>query len=130
MTETSNTSSGDPQASEKIRRITVDYIKSNHFRVIHADGVFGGPTPDLNLEMVFWNSRLPIPQRIVLAVSSDGRVVEEDRVNRADQIREAEVAVIMNLEQAKSFHQWLGERIKKTKEIAIAAERKINDSNA
>ncbi len=32
-----------------VNHINFRYIKSNHFRVTHADGVWGGLTPQFNL---------------------------------------------------------------------------------
>ena len=37
------------------RTVTFDYIKSNLFRVIHADGVWGGIAPTGKIHLSFFN---------------------------------------------------------------------------
>src|SRR3990172_8149969 len=55
------------------KSLAIDYIKSNLFRVIHADGVIGGITPRGLIHMSIWSERPTIPQHIVHEMSpSDG----------------------------------------------------------
>ena len=42
-----------------------DFEKSNFFRVIHVDGVFGGISPGSNLlHMAIYNERQPLPKKV------------------------------------------------------------------
>ena len=131
MTDEPVTDAPKPQQEpDEVKRISIDYIKSNFFRVVYVDGVFGGVTPSANIEIVFWNTRLPIPKTVVLAMSPDGTVKEESRILRADQIREAEVAVVMDLEHAKLFGKWLNNQVKQLETIlSSVAEEASNVEN-
>lgn len=89
--------------------IRFHYIKSNAFRVVHADGVYGGISPSLKLQMAFYSERTPIPQAIVHALH-DGELGEEivtARVSRDGIVREVETNVLMDLDAAKDFALWL-----------------------
>src|SRR5438874_1780807 len=94
--------------------VRFDYIKSNLFRVIHADGVVGGLTPRLDIHMDFWSERFPIPQRVVHTLTDDGTLGEElktERLTREGIVREVEAGVVLDLEVAKAFREWLTDRI-------------------
>lgn len=103
---------GDPPLPKEVK---IDYIKSNHFRVVHGDGVFGGVSPHGKVFLTFWSARPSIPQTIIHAVNQDGSLgdeIREARVGRDAMIREAEVAVLMDVDVAKSFIKLLQERVK------------------
>jgi hypothetical protein len=102
------------------KEIRFDYLKSSLFRVVHADGAFGGPTPRGGVHIAFWNERAPIPNQVVHLVTPDGKLGEEDRAKRVTRdaiIREVEVGVTMSLPAAKSFLAWLQDKIKVAEEV-------------
>lgn len=94
-----------------------DYIKSNYFRVIHADGVFGGVTPRGYIQIDVWSERQPIPQQCSydLIVQGDGTALgKEDRTARMARdavIREVEAGIVIDLDLAKSVIKWLEEKV-------------------
>jgi hypothetical protein len=93
------------------------YIKTNAHRVVRADGVHGGLTPALDIQMNFFGTRAPIP-RLMVHEFSEGRIGDELpdlRVEREGIIRDIEVTVIMDVERAEALHRWLGERIEKSR---------------
>lgn len=92
------------------------YEKSNHFRVVHADGVYGGITPMGYLHFALYNERHPIPKVSALPIS-DGRPAGPEVVKeKKDGIfREVEVDVIMDINIAIAFKQWLDEKVKALK---------------
>lgn len=94
-------------------RVTYHYIKSNHFRVAHADGVWGGVTPHGTIHANFYSERGPIPSRIVHEIrdGSIGPEVIEEREVKSGPVREVEVGVVMDLATAKAFRDWLDEKI-------------------
>ncbi|MBU0514870.1 MAG: hypothetical protein KJ621_08870 [Proteobacteria bacterium] len=98
--------------------IRFDYIKSNHFRVIHVDGIFGGIRPDSDsIFMGVWNERWPIPKQVVFEFDrSSGMGPEKYRLGRDSVIREMEVGLVMNMKMAKSFKVWLEDKIEKHEE--------------
>ncbi len=103
--------------------VSVTYEKGNFFRVIHADGCFGGITPRGLLNMAFFSERSPIPQvaefDIVNGVPSAERTVQ----TKSGLFREVECDVFMDLTSAVGMHAWLGEKLE-------AAKVQLNISDA
>ena len=96
------------------RSITFHYIKSNSFRVVHGDGVWGGGTPNGNISMSFWSQRAPIPQTLTHEITPGGDLGDEiARESKQDVIREVEVAVVVSLDVAKSLVTWLEDKVER-----------------
>lgn len=93
--------------------ITFDYIKSNFFRVIHADGAFGGLAPNGNIHMALYNERQAIPTKMVYPIEGTGLgpEIRKKRKGREGLVREVEVDVILSIEQAQALHTWLTNKI-------------------
>lgn len=104
--------------------VNIDYIKSPMYRVVHADGVWGGITPRGLISMSFWNTRGPIPTRIVQEVGPGGEMGSEVRRESRDAIvREVDVGVILDVEIAKTIRNWLDDKIKIAERIeSLSAE--------
>ena len=112
------------EGKESPGRIKFDYIKSNFFRVVRADGVFGGVTPRQAIHMAFFNERNAIPKQTVFSVNEDGTLgpeIREERVVRDAIVREVEVDVVMDLNTAKSFLEWLRKKIELVEELPKTA---------
>jgi hypothetical protein len=100
--------------------VAFDYIKSYQFRVVHADGVWGGVTNQGNVQIAFFSERQAIPRRIVHRVEEDstlGPEIEEERVTRGGFVREVEVDVVMNLGTAVALRDWLSEKLRFAHEV-------------
>lgn len=113
--------------------VKFNYVKSNLFRVIYADGVYGGasPTPASGaINMAFWNTRTPIPKSIecdVIVVDEKGGAIigpEKTRETKDGYIREVETMVVMPIPIALSFAAWL---IEKLEECQIPAMEILNE---
>ena len=117
-------------ADEELRKeIRFDYIKSNLFRIVHADGIFGGLTHRGLVWAAFWSERGAIPTQVVHEVKEDGRLGPElmdKRTVRQATIREAEVGIMMNVAVARSLRDWLDEKIKTFDERAKRVDVKGN----
>ena len=88
------------------------YVKSNNFRVVFSDGVWGGTTPRGYITMSFFSERAPIPKKLIHKITPDGKLGEESTQESLHGIiREVDVEVLMDLDMAKSFRQWLDEKI-------------------
>jgi len=101
-------------------KIKFDYLKSNFFRVIHADGVWGGLTPSQDVLITFWNERAPIPKQMTYRVNPDGNLgeeVKEERISRDAIVREVETSVVISLATARAFVTWLQDRINQADQV-------------
>lgn len=94
--------------------VSFDLIKGTQFRSIHADGVWGGVTPQGLFSMAFYNERFPIPRQLTHELNTDGSLgneIQEKRVSRPAIVREAEVCVYMNIAVAKSLYEFLKQQL-------------------
>ena len=94
-------------------RVAFDYIKSQHFRVVRADGAIGGLTPAGDIHFALYTERHPIPRRLVHQMDEGGlgAVLPNETVSRDAIVREMDVDIFVNIGVARSLHQWLGEKI-------------------
>lgn len=104
--------------------VVFEYIKSQHFRVIHADGAIGGITPTGNVHMAFYSERTAIPQMMVHEANPDGtvgKILPEQTMVRPGIIREMDVDVVLNFRGVESLLAWLIDRkkelVKRQKEL-------------
>lgn len=108
MSEDQVSANPDEQQS---RTLKFDYIKSNYFRVVHADGVWGDVTPNSSIHIAFWNERFPIPKRVTYEIGADGTISDSKTSTRRGIVREVEVGVILDVETAKILVSWLQDRV-------------------
>jgi hypothetical protein len=99
---------------EKVpKEIRFDFIKSNFFRVVRADGAFGGLAPNGVIHMAIYSERQPIPKSVVHSLD-DGLLGPEDRSRREGRksiVREVEVDVALDINQALVLRNWLDDKI-------------------
>lgn len=83
------------------------YEKGNFFRVIHADGAYGGITPHGNLHFAFYSERSAIPKQVEFDVV-DGLPGPERVIDtKKGLFREIETDVVMSFGTAVQFKFWL-----------------------
>lgn len=100
-------------ASGPPTEIQAHFVKSNFFRVVHADGAWGGVTPQLKIHMDIYNERQPIPRSMRSRVVGDriGEEIRDAREGKEGVVREVEVGVVMDVVVAEQVVAWLTERI-------------------
>lgn len=94
--------------------LRIEYQKSQSFRVIHADGAYGGTSPHLQLFIAFYSERFPIPKVLTYEVSASGapeREIVAERESKEGVIREVEVGVTLDINAAKGFATWLAQEV-------------------
>ena len=111
MDENDTTEQGG-NVSKDQKEISFNYVKSNLFRVIHADGAWGGLSPRGDIHIAFYNERAAIPDFSKVTVSSDGQTIEAERFEATSElVREVEVDVIVDLATARALRVWLDSMI-------------------
>lgn len=110
----------NPRAAQRRTQLPIHFIKSSHFRVIHASGVWYGGDAQQNIHLSFFNERTPIPQQVVLNLNEHGAVLSEDLSKRKIKegfVREVEADIILSIPRAVEFYRSLGENLKALKAI-------------
>jgi hypothetical protein len=109
----------DPKTS-----IEAFYEKGNFFRVIHADGVFGGPSPRGLITMSFNNERVALPRRSRIPIKDGVAGPEEILETKGGIFREIETTVMMDIASALSFHEWLGVQVNEVvKQLGLSQDQ-------
>jgi hypothetical protein len=105
-----------PQSTAAPNKLPVYYCKSNYFRVIHVDGMYGGGTPTIgNVMMTVFSHRVPFPEKIMN--DPTGKEIIEERVVKYGIENELEASLVMELKTAKLMLQWLDTAIKNAEEM-------------
>jgi hypothetical protein len=97
----------DTEAAHEVRFV---YQKSLSHRVIHVDGVYGGPTPMGGLiHMAVYSERIPAPNEETYEIGPDGKMSEKPKQQSGPHgvLREVEASLILNIEFAKLLRSWL-----------------------
>jgi hypothetical protein len=113
-----------PHTFGQAGQISFDLIKGTQFRGIHADGVWGGVTPQGLFSLTFYNERFPIPRQLTHTLKEDGTLgpeIEGARLSRSALVREAEFCVYMNLNVVKALSEFLQTQLEK---IEVATKTK------
>lgn len=99
-------------------RLEAIYVKSNACRVIHADGAYGGLTPQLNIYMALYSEHNALPASAVYVLDPAEKTArEETQAPPREWTREIEAEVIMSRDMARSLRDWLDARIKAVEEV-------------
>ncbi len=108
--------------------VEIHYMKSNHFRVIHADGAVGAITPRGLVHMTLYSERAAIPKRGFRAISVDGQSLESEEFTETigGVVRELEVDVLMDKAIVLQIRDWLTRRLDElatVKDMVAQAEK-------
>jgi hypothetical protein len=115
-------------------KLRIEYKKSQSFRVIHADGAYGGTSPRLQLFIAFYSERFPIPTVLTYETSETGapaREITAERESKEGLFREVEVGVTLDIAAAKGFLGWLTEQVaeleKRREQILGGTEKPVEE---
>lgn len=94
-------------------KITFKYVYPEDLRDLYVNGMWGGVTPRHEIYVHFYSERHPIPKTVVHSVKKDGTLgPEEEVVKGGDVVRFIQSSIVMDLQTAISFRDWLDGRIK------------------
>lgn len=111
--------------SDEPKTVKFHYLKSALFRVIHADGAFGGVTPSLDIFMGIYSQRPALPDITTHEITPNGMVgqeLTEERIAKQGIVREMEAGVVLDLKSATAMREWLDEKIKMLSEAQRAVK--------
>jgi hypothetical protein len=105
--------------------VKIFYEKGNLFRVIHVDGVLGGPTPSRQIFVSLYNQRSPLPKMIEQRLSPEGNL--GDVVNTEAKVgvfREMEIGLVLTSDVAREIAKFLMQQAKMLDESVPTPEPK------
>lgn len=91
-------------------RIKFNYVKSNLFRVIHADGAVVALSPSQDITINLFSQRFSIPDEVIIDLDEDGSAISETTRSDLDEehidnvvIREIDTLAVMSLDAARTL---------------------------
>ena len=104
--------------------IKFKYIFNYSYNPVYVNGAQGGVSPRGELIMNFYLERMPLPESITHEINQNGTIGSEVDAEPEDLknslVRVIENGVILNYQNARELHLWLGERIKEMEALEQA----------
>jgi hypothetical protein len=104
--------------------LTFKYIFDYGYNPVYVNGAHGGVSPRGELVMNFYLERMALPNSITHEINPNGTIGREVAAEPEDlgqsMVRFIKSGVVMNLQNAKELHHWLGERIKEMEALEKA----------
>jgi hypothetical protein len=105
----------------KKSEITFKYVFNYAYNPTYVNGAHGGFSPRGELVMHFYLERQPLPESIRHEITPEGTIGRETGVEPADMsgsmVRYIDTGVVMNYENARVFHAWMGDRLREVEEM-------------
>jgi len=100
------------------------YIFDYGYNPVYVNGAHGGVSPRGELVMNFYLERMALPESISHEINPNGTIGKETAAEPDDlaqsMVRFIESGVVMNYQNARELHLWLGERIKEMEALEQA----------
>lgn len=96
--------------------ISFKYIFKYDYNPVYVNGAHGGVSPRGEIIANFYLERQPLPNEITHAINPDGSIgtdvvaVDPENLNSTI-VRFVSSGVVLNYQNAKSLHVWLGDKI-------------------
>lgn len=104
--------------------ITFKYVFNYGYNPSYVNGAQGGFSPRGELVINFYLERQPLPEAISHEITAQRAIGRETNVEPADlassMVRYIDTGVVMNYENAKVFHAWMGEKLREVEELQKA----------
>lgn len=105
------------------QRVRIKYKFPEDYNPLYVNGAYGGPGPRGELVVNFYLERTPVPREETYSVTQDGRL-SDNPVSRNPEdlqyqfIRFVQAGIVVNLQDAKRIHDWLGKHIETLEAVA------------
>lgn len=101
--------------SHKKAEIKFKYLFNYGYNPTYVNGAKGGFSPRGEMVINFYLERQPLPESISHEITPEGAIGNETGVEPSDlaktMVRFVDTGVVMNYENARVFHAWLGEKL-------------------
>ena len=97
-------------------KLKFKYVYAADYNPVYVNGAHGGLTPRGELVVNFYLERTGLPDAIVHEITPEGtlgvEIAQEPVDGMNSLVRFIESGIVLNTENARTLHAWLGERIK------------------
>lgn len=120
----------NPTKGPSANEVAIDYLKSQDFRSVWADGVIGSITPQGLVHFAIYSERQAIPRRQVFAIVKDenqnignlGAEVIEKQISRGSIVREMSCDVFISPDVAEAVGKWLIDQAAVLKQMEVQSK--------
>lgn len=115
--------------SKHDQEITFKYIFKYDYNPAYINGAHGGISPRGEIVANFYLERPPLPNEITHAINADGSIgadviaADPENLDRII-VRYVSSGVVLNYQNAKVMHGWLGDRIAELERLMQAREER------
>ena len=112
-----------------LKEISVKYLKSNFFRVVHANGIFGGISGRGELHFGFYSERRGLPDKGIMYFSETKGIVGQEKFEGANEtVREFEVDIVVDYPTALQIRTWLNRHISTMEKLFQEAQEEVQEN--
>ena len=110
---------------EELKEAAIKYQYSRDYRILPANGCFGGPTSRGEIMVYFFEEHFPVPSLIIHEVTDAGSLGKEKarHTEGAALVRELQVAIVMSPVQAESIAKWILGKVDEFKKRVSAEDK-------
>lgn len=117
---------GNRNMSQQKPEITFKYVFNYNYNPTYVNGAHGGISPRGEVVVHFYLERPALPSSLTHEVTLQGGIGPETAVEPEDlansMVRFIDTGIVMNYDNARMFHVWLGEQLKGIENIQKARE--------
>jgi len=107
--------------TQKKPEIKFKYVFNYGYNPTYVNGAQGGFSPRGEMVINFYLERQPLPEAISHEITPEGAIGRETAAEPKDlaqsMVRYIDTGVVMNYENARVFHAWLGEQLRGVEEM-------------
>ncbi len=108
----------DEKKSELLNQLGIHYLRSRHYRTIHADGAQFGITPQAHIQFTLFSDQKAMPEFVMHKITPEGKLGEViEEVVKNGVVREVEINVVMSPVAAASFVEVMKTQLKQIEEL-------------
>lgn len=106
--------------------VTFKYVFNYNYNPTYVNGAQGGVSPRGEIVVHFYLERQPLPNTITHEITQQGAIGRETGFEpenlQQSLVRFIDTGVVMNYENARMFHAWLGDKLKEAEAMHEARE--------
>jgi hypothetical protein len=110
--------------TQKKPEIKFKYVFNYGYNPSYVNGAQGGFSPRGEMVINFYLERQPLPETITHEITPEGAIGRESASEPKDlaqsMVRYIDTGVVMNYENARIFHAWMGEKLREVEELSKA----------
>lgn len=108
------------ELGDEIKEVPIEYEYDPDYRMIAANGMYGGVTTRGDLRVDFFVEYQPTPEPgdIVYQTQPDGSAEEVRKSEKKRLVRRMQIGVLLPAQQVESFARWFQNKAEQIRELA------------